>query len=168
MGKQSVIQSSCRTLDTGVAGSTSLNNAPDPCREAPRRQRSQLPDIVRDEGDWERWVAFFLRGVADTADAAVETAKRLMALFDEDRLRIQGAGRRANSALRVHDALKARPVNRLQDIAATTGLSFPAATAGMKLLAELDVAREVTGKQRNRVYVYTNYLAVLSEGTENI
>tara|TARA_R110002072_G_scaffold302737_2_gene488218 strand:- start:45276 stop:46436 length:1161 start_codon:yes stop_codon:yes gene_type:complete len=128
----------------------------------------RLLDVVRNEGDWEAWVTFFLQGVADTADAAVDTAKRLMALFDKDRQEIQKAGRKANSALRVHDALKARPVHRLQEIAKATDLSFPAATAGMKLLTDLKVAVEVTGKQRNRVFVYGDYLSVLNEGTENL
>ena len=91
-----------------------------------------------------------------------------MALFDKDRQEIQKAGRKANSALRVHDALKARPVHRLQEIAKATDLSFPAATAGMKLLTDLKVAVEVTGKQRNRVFVYGDYLSVLNEGTENL
>ena len=128
----------------------------------------ELLDTVRTHGDWEAWVDFFLRGVVETAEAAVETAKRLMALFDNDRRQIQAAGRKANSALRVHDALKARPVNQLQDIATTTGLSFPATTAGMNLLVELGIAREVTGKKRNRVFVYSDYLSALNEGTENL
>lgn len=133
-----------------------------------RTEYYRLLDVVRNEGDWEAWVTFFLQGVADTADAAVDTTKRLMTLFDKDRQEIQKAGRKANSALRVHDALKARPVHRLQDIADATDLSFPAATAGMNLLTDLKVASEVTGKQRNRVFVYADYLSVLNEGTENL
>ena len=59
-------------------------------------------------------------------------------------------------------------MHRLQEIAKATDLSFPAATAGMKLLTDLKVAVEVTGKQRNRVFVYGDYLSVLNEGTENL
>lgn len=127
----------------------------------------RLLDTVREQGDWEAWLAFFLEGVVQTADGAVETAKRLMALFDADRGRIQQAGRRASSALRVHEALKARPVHRLQDIARSTGLSFPTAAAGMQVLVDLQIAREVTGKRRNRVFAYDSYLGELNEGTEN-
>ena len=127
----------------------------------------RLLDAVRRDGDWEAWIAFFLEGVARTADSAVETAKQLMTVFEEHRAKIQQTGRRASSALRVHDALKARPVHRLGDIASSTGLSFPAATAGMQLLIGLGIAREVTGKRRNRVFAYDRYLSVLNEGTEN-
>lgn len=47
-----------------------------------------------------------------------------------------------------------------------TGLSFPAASSAMGLLTDLGIARELTGKRRNRVFVYDRYLATLSEGTE--
>jgi Fic family protein len=125
-----------------------------------------LLDSVRRDGDWEAWLEFFLQGVAETADGAVTTARRLVALFDEDRTRVQGRGRRAGSALRVHDALKARPLATLQDVARRADLSFPAAAAGMAVLVELGIGRELTGKRRNRVFVYDRYLALLGEGTE--
>ena len=69
-----------------------------------------LFDQVRRDGDWEAWLAFFLEGVRFTAEGAVVTAQRLSALFRDDRSRIEPTGRRAGSALRVHEALKARPI----------------------------------------------------------
>jgi len=47
-----------------------------------------------------------------------------------------------------------------------TGLSFPAASSAMDLLVETGIARELTGKRRNRLFVYDRYLAILNEGTE--
>ena len=125
-----------------------------------------LLDRVRREGDWEAWLAFFLEGIRLTADGAVDTAHRLASVFRDDRGRIEAAGRRAGSALRVHDAIKARPILSLPEIAKTTGLSFPAVAASMTLLIELKIARELTGKRRNRLFVYDRYLAILNEGTE--
>ncbi len=75
-------------------------------------------------------------------------------------------GRRAGSALRVHEALKARPLLTLTFLAESTGLSFPAAASAMDLLVELGIARELTGKRRNRLFAYDRYLATLNEGTE--
>ena len=131
-----------------------------------RQDYYALLDLVRREGDWEAWLAFFLEGVRLTAQGAVETAQRLAAMFGDDRARIEQGGRRAGSALRVYDALKARPILSLPEICRTTGLSFPAAASGMDLLAELKIARELTGKRRNRLFVYDRYLSVLKEGTE--
>ncbi|PIE24662.1 MAG: hypothetical protein CSA62_02185 [Planctomycetota bacterium] len=91
-----------------------------------------------------------------------------MQLFEAQRTQIQQLGRKAGSALRVHEALKARPVHQLQDVAQSTGLTFPTAAKGMQLLIDLKIAREVTGKRRNRVFAYDSYLNVLNEGTENL
>jgi Fic family protein len=126
----------------------------------------ELLDRVRREGDWEAWLAFFLDGVRETAESAVTTAQRLAAMFQEDRRRIEPTGRRAGSALRVHEALKARPILSLPGLCQATGLSFPAASSAMELLVELGIARELTGKRRNRLFVYDGYLANLNEGTE--
>lgn len=133
-----------------------------------RARYYELLDRVRREGDWETWLAFFVDGVHQAADGAVGTARRLAAMFSADRERILGGGRRTGSAIRVHEAFKARPVTSMQDLRARSGLSFPATTAGMELLRELDIARELTGKRRNRVFAYDAYLSILNEGTEAI
>jgi Fic family protein len=131
-----------------------------------REEYYRLLDQVRKDGDWEAWLDFFLEGVRQTAEGAVSTARRLVTLFQEDRVRIQTRGRAAGSALRVHDVLKQRPLVALQEIRRRTGLSFPAVSDAMFLLADLGIARELTGKKRNRVFGYTRYLDILSEGTE--
>jgi Fic family protein len=131
-----------------------------------RERYYQLLESTRREGDWEEWVSFFLEGVAQTGDGAVATARRLVTLVEGDRERIQMEGRRAGSALRVHGALAARPVIDLQEASRRSGLSFPTTATAMSLLAELGIAREVTGKKRNRAFAYDGYLAILNEGTE--
>jgi Fic family protein len=124
-----------------------------------------LLDAVRRDGDWEAWLVFFLEGVERTAEAAVSTARRLETLFREDHERILPEGRRAGSALRVHQALKERPLASMQEVCTRTGLSFPAAASAMERLVELGIARELTGKRRNRVFAYDRYVAILNEGT---
>jgi Fic family protein len=126
----------------------------------------ELLDRVRHDGDWEAWLSFFLEGVKQVAEGAVATAERLGAMFRSDRARIEGAGRRAGSALRVHEALKVRPIQSMSTAREAAVLSFPAASSAMDLLVELGIARELTGKRRNRLFVYDQYLNVLSEGTE--
>ena len=125
-----------------------------------------LLDRVRRDGDWEAWLTFFLAGVRVTAEGAVETAQRLAGMFRDHRAVIETKGRRAGSALRVHEAIKARPILSMPKICRATGLSFPAASSAMNLLVALGVARELTGKRRNRLFVYDRYLAILNEGTE--
>lgn len=126
----------------------------------------ELLDRVRRTGDWEAWLAFFLEGVRVTAEGAVSTAEQLSEMFLADRARIEPKGRRAGSALRLHEALKLRPILSLPEVCRSTGLSFPAASSAMSLLTELGIAREITGKRRNRLFVYDQYLGALNEGTE--
>lgn len=125
-----------------------------------------LLDQVRRDGDWEAWLGFFLEGVRQTADTAASAAQRLADLFRDDRGRIEPCGRRAGSALRVHDSLKARPIVSMPAVCRQTGLSFPTASAAMNLLTQMGIARELTGKRRNRLFIYDRYLAILNEGTE--
>lgn len=130
-----------------------------------REEYYRLLTGCRTDGDWETWIEFFLEGVAATAQDAVRTAQQLVNIFERDRESAQGLGRRAGSALRVLEALKARPVLLLPEVARLSGLSFPAAAAGMSSLEQLGIVREITGKKRNRVYAHSDYLALLSEGT---
>jgi cell filamentation protein, protein adenylyltransferase len=127
-----------------------------------------LLDRIRRDGDWETWFAFLLEGIRETAESAMSTAQSLATLFQEDRSRIEPVGRRAGSALRVHEALKARPIVSLSAVGDATGLSFPAASSGMEVLTDLGIARELTGKQRHRLFVYERYLEILSAGTERV
>jgi len=76
----------------------------------------ELLDRVRAEGDWESWLSFFLQGVKEVGDGAVSTAERLGEMFRTDRVRVESAGRRAGSALRVHEALKARPIQSVTSV----------------------------------------------------
>lgn len=126
-----------------------------------------LLNHVRRTGDWEAWIGFFLEGVKRTAEGAVSSAQRLSQMFQDDRNRIQvSGGRKTGSALRVHDALKARPILSLPVASRDTKLSFRATASAMELLATHGIAREITGKRRNRLFVYDRYLSVLNEETE--
>ena len=126
----------------------------------------ELLDRVRTHGDWEAWLSFYLDGVRSVAEGAVATAERLARMFEEHRATIEQHGRRAGSALRVHHALSARPLESLPSLCRTTGLSFPTVSSAVALLEELGIARELTGKRRNRLFVYDGYLSLLSEGTQ--
>ena len=131
-----------------------------------RDQYYNLLDEVRRDGDWERWLDFFLEGVEHTAANAVETARRLVDLFKKDEARIQALGRRAGSVLRSFQVLCRRPVTTITGVQRQTGLSYPAAAKGIEALQRLGVVQEVTGRRRNRIYAYVRYLAILSEGAE--
>lgn len=131
-----------------------------------RSEYYRLLDQVRADGDWEAWLDFFLDGVRRTATEAVSVAQRLAETFQADADRLRTSGRTAGSALRVHEALRDHAIATLPDICRRSGLSFPAAAAGMGVLVDTGIARELTGRKRNRIFAYDQYLALLTEGTE--
>jgi Fic family protein len=130
-----------------------------------RDEYYRLLDAVRVDGDWEAWIDFFLEGVEQTAGGAVKTAKRLVTLFDEDAARVQNLGRNASTTLRVHSAMRKRPVLNINEARRLTNLSFPAVNKAMDALMNLGIVQEQTGRKRGRIFAYQQYLSLLSEGT---
>lgn len=120
---------------------------------------------VRDDGDWEGWLAFFLEGVAETADGAFEAATRIVDLFKADRERIVAQSPRAGSTLRVHEDMQANPFVTAPALGERTRLSPPTVNAALADLERLGIANEVTGRRRGRVFGYSAYLGILAEGT---
>ena len=133
-----------------------------------RPQYYDLLQRVRMEGDWEVWLEFFLDGVRDTAEGAVQTAKILTKMFEEDRRRIESIGRAAGSALRVHHMLQQAPLISINRAAQKTGLSIPTVTASLKALQKLGLVKELTGQQRGRLFGYQKYIDILNRGTEGL
>jgi Fic family protein len=131
-----------------------------------RARYYEMLNRVRTDGEWEEWVMFFATGVEETANAAVTTAHRLLEISQADRVKVQGAGRIAGSALQVHHALLSRPVNTIARLTGETKLSVPAVTAALTALMELGLVREITGRKRGRVFSYVPYLEVLQQGME--
>lgn len=131
-----------------------------------RQTYYDLLQKVRETGDWEAWLNFFLAGIEATANQATETVGRLLHLFQQDRARLHQLGRAAGSAPRVHEFMQKHPMVTSPQLTKALGLSKPAVNAGLATLVELGIAEETTGQKRWRVYSYREYLRILSEGTE--
>ncbi|WP_052881573.1 Fic family protein [Kiritimatiella glycovorans] len=125
-----------------------------------------LLNRVRSDGDWEAWLEFFAEAVTTTAGQAVDTVQRLETMAGRDRDRIQALGRAAGSALRVHHELLRRPLTTSRAIEAETGLSHVTVNKTLDRLCEMGLASEITGRKRDRVFSYVDYITILNEGTE--
>jgi Fic family protein len=121
---------------------------------------------VRSNGEWEAWLEFFLEGVKETSNQAVSAARRILALMSSDRKKIEGLGRPAASVLRVHQYAQTRPIFSIAAAARTVEISFPTASSAVEHLQNVGIVREITGRQRDRVFAYGAYLDILNEGTE--
>ncbi|MHB9144957.1 MAG: Fic family protein [Symbiobacteriia bacterium] len=119
---------------------------------------------VRDRGDWEGWLKFFLRGVHEVAQEATEVARNIVNLHEEHReLVIKQMGRGAGKGLMLLEALYQAPVTSVHRVADITHLSFANANALVKQLVALNLLTEVTGRKRNRVFTYSPYLDLFND-----
>ena len=116
---------------------------------------------VRSVGDWEGWTAFFLECVHVAADDGVRVARDIHALVGRHRSRILSHGRSTVAALRLLERLPANPVVTVPRASELLALTAPAVRKAVALLEDLGVLREVTGRQRGRVYAYHEYLEAL-------
>ena len=131
-----------------------------------RQQYYDLLQAVRDRGEWEAWVEFFLTGVIETANEAVETARQLLALFEEDRVRIRTLGRSAASMLQVHDLLQRQPIVSIIPASRELKLTHPTVMKAIANLEKLGIVREISGRRRGRLFAYARYMSILNQGTE--
>ena len=131
-----------------------------------RARYYELLDEVRHTGDWEAWLEFFADAVTDTATQAVDTAQELMKLSAQDTEKIHGLGRGAASVHLVHRALLERPIASPIWLADKTHLANATVNSCLQHLEKLSIVSEITGKQRNRLFAYSKYVAVMNQGTE--
>ncbi len=106
---------------------------------------------VSREGAWERWLRFFLDGIATQAGDAVARARALQTLREEYRERLQTA-RTSARLLQAVDLLFAHPIVRVLQVESALGVSTPTAQSYINRLEDAGILREITGQSRNRVY----------------
>jgi Fic family protein len=132
-----------------------------------KRNRQEYYDrlqAIREEGDWEGWLAFFLEGVAVVSDEAATTARRIVRLREEAREEVSRTlGRRAASGLTLLEDLFRHPMVNVRRVAQVTGLSQPAANALTNSLEDIGLLRETTGKRTYRMFSFDEYLSLFEE-----
>lgn len=119
---------------------------------------------VRNDGGWESWLKFFLRGVWEVSQQATETARAIVDLRERDRRRIvEQLGRVAGNALKVHESLFQFPLVSVNAVSDRLGVSYTAANRLIDRLAEVGLLTEATGNSRNRVFNYSDYIQLFSD-----
>ena len=91
-------------------------------------------------GDWTPWIEFFLAGVREQAEDAVDRARRLRDLQDDHRRRLREIRASAN-AMRLADGLFARPVVTARSAAQALGVSYPGARKVIERLSQAQILR---------------------------
>ena len=121
---------------------------------------------VRLKGNWEQWLLFYLHGIHNTANEAVDTVIKLRELFTTDKERIKKIGRISQSCLKLHQLLINEGIINIQDASKELEINRTTIANCIKHLLELGIIREITGYRRNRYFVYDQYVNELSKGTD--
>ena len=123
-------------------------------------------NAVRETGDWEGWLEFYLTGIAETADQVTATSLMVRDLFKEDDQKLAALKRAGITARGVHEILRRRAIISVQVTARELEISPQTARAALQHLKMLGIVHDMAGRGKERLYVYTNLLAILEQGAE--
>jgi Fic family protein len=119
---------------------------------------------VRDTGDWESWLKFFLRGVYAVAQEATATARKVVDLREEDRRKItEHMGTSAAKGLVLLEQLYSRPVVDVAAVSQMAARSMANANELVRKLVEIGVLKEISGRKRDRKFAYSAYLDLFAD-----
>ncbi len=134
-----------------------------------KRNRQEYYDrlqMVRNTGDYEQWITFFLKGVTETADAAMETAKKILELQRRHRRFLWEKRISSPIAVGLLENLFSKPYVSVRDVAEEFEISFQAASTIISQFEKAGILKETTGRKRDKRYLYQEYMDILSEGTQ--
>jgi Fic family protein len=122
---------------------------------------------VRDTGDWEGWLAFFLRGMADVANQATQTAAAILRMREDYRTRItEKLGRASGNGHRIMEKLFDHPIITVATVRKWLNVTPVAANQLVNRLVNVGVLKEITGYARNRRFRFEPYLQLFEEPEE--
>ena len=129
-----------------------------------RQTYYELLQRVRLEGVWEIWLEFFLTGVLQTATQAVQTSKAMLELLETDRRKLEGLKQASSVTLQIHQYLQRKLYVTAPVLSQHLGITAKTILSALEKLQGLGMIREITGKQRDRIWAYQGYLDVLEQG----
>ena len=116
---------------------------------------------IRNDGDWEGWMKFFLRGVEEVSEEAISSSRKIFAMREQHREMVNSSlGNSAASGLRLLDYFYEQPIVNVRLVEKHLRSSFVTANRLVEQFVTLNILKETTGGQRNRRYSYFPYLAL--------
>jgi Fic family protein len=129
---------------------------------AHRQEYYDRLQAIRDEGQWEEWLEFFLQGVSEVGAQAIELARKIVLLREEHRtLIVDKFAAKAAKAIKIIEYLYQKPYTDVQHVASLLNVSYANANNIISLMVKEKLLEEMTGNARNRVFFYSPYLKLL-------
>lgn len=134
-----------------------------------KKHRSEYYDLlmkVRTEGVWEDWMKFFLRGVSETSEEAVNVARNIIELKEDSITRLHENSVSSVHAIKLIDLLFDTPLISVLDVTKKLSISKQTANELIRRFEKINLLREITGKERYKKYLFESYLRIIAKGTE--
>ena len=123
-------------------------------------------NLVRDTGNYEQWIDFFLKGITETSSSAMDTAREILELQTNHRRLLWEKKISSPIAVGVLEQLFYTPSVSIGQLAGQFDISYPAAATIVSQLEKAGILRETTGRKRDKRFIYSDYLNILAEGTK--
>jgi len=120
---------------------------------------------VRNKDNYEQWIKFFLNAIKESADESVETIKKLSELHNANTNKIDAMGRASKNARAVFDYLEQNPIIDIGKTAEELNLAFSTVSLAVNRLVDAGILIQTNNANRNRVFAYEDYLAILRKDT---
>jgi Fic family protein len=120
---------------------------------------------VRNKGNYEQWVKFFLQAILESAQDAADKIQQLSALHMKNFEIINSMGRASKTAKQLFEYLEKNPIIEIKKTASALDMAFSTVSAAVNRLCEAGILVQSAGEQRNRTFSYEPYLDLLREGT---
>ena len=125
--------------------------------------------VVRESGDYEQWVKFFIEGIYVSGQSAIETADELIAIRNSNLERLEAENytkRTHETMIKVFGYLEAHPIIEIGKTAKDLSLSYNTVASAVSRFEALGILSLVNNQDRNKVYSYDDYISILRSGTE--
>lgn len=121
---------------------------------------------IRLDGDWEGWLKFFLKGIREVSREAANLAKEIIVL--KDKLSKRLFYKKVSSAYAVEflNLLFYKPIITSQELIKELEVSKETASQLVKKFEEIEILKEISGKKRYKIYIFSDYINIIKRGTE--
>jgi len=120
---------------------------------------------VRNKGNFEQWVKFFLLAMYESAQDAIDTIDQLVELHTKNYEALNQRGKSAKTITRLFNYLEASPIIDIKKTSAELGLSFNTVSKAVKVFMELGILKQTENVRRGRIFAYEDYLGILRKDT---
>ena len=131
-----------------------------------RSRYYELLNNIRIKGEFEEWIKFFIDGICEISEDAINSIQKISELKKKDieKIRKFSSGNIANLLL-LYEYLLKHPFVEAEDIKKLVSVSKPTVNKLLENLMDMEILELVEDKKRYRQYVYKKYVDILSEGT---